>query len=226
MANSAGKASIRITPGTTILTKPPLLKSEPLTVPGFSLSASKNQLFFGLISLLSVVGAGFVLFSSVPALLTAGYSILTGALILSGIVFVIANVYQLAEKSASGLQYIYTIVPYLFLVSVIISVLALHASYGDIVERDIVKIPIIRNINSLFIMLIVAMVGYHLYHQTHAMDIHVIPRMASLSGIKEAASSIGSNDIVYFIIMLISLTICAVLLNTMYSQIMYHTTDG
>lgn len=208
--------------GINIVLPKGLVQTAPPT--GLSLQSYKNQMFLGLIGMLAIVGAGFVLFSQIPALLTAGYSILMGALILSGVVFVIVNLYQLVAKSAGILEYVYAVVPYLFLVSVVSSMLALYATYGDIVERDIIKIPLIRTVNNLFAVLIVILIGYHLYHQTHIMDINIIP--ASLQMFKDTVSSVGTNNLVYFLIMTIVLGICSALLSTMYSQIMYHTTDG
>jgi hypothetical protein len=226
--STPGKATITAPPGSDIKIPMPKgassLTAVATAIGATSLQSYKNQMFFALISLLALVGAGFVLFSNIPALLTAGYSILTAAIILSGIVFVIVNIYQLVGRSGGILDYIFTIVPYLFLLSIVISILALYASYGDIVERDIVKVPLIRSINNIFAVLVVIMVIYHLYHQVHIMDINIIP--STLAGVKSVTSGIGSNDTAYFIIMVTTLGICAALLNTMYAQIMYHTTDG
>lgn len=224
-----GKPTVNVPPGAEVIVKPiSSLKqiasatATAITVTG--IQAYKHQLFVGLISLLAVIGTGFVLFSRVPALLTAGYSILTSAVILSGIVFVGVSLYRLNEKSLEILKTVYAVIPWLLLTSLIVSVLALYAQYGDIIERDIIKIPLISNINSVLVTIILVAVGYHIYHQIHLFDIEVIP--SSFDAAKGVVATTSSNDIAYFIIMSVGLGIGAALLSTMYAQIKYHTTDG
>jgi len=220
-----GKPTINVPPGADVIIKSPSpLKQVASALASTSIQSYKHQLFVGLISLLAVIGTGFVIFSRVPALLTAGYSILTSAVILSGIIFVGVSLYKLNEKSVEILKTIYAVIPWLLLTSLIISVLALYAQYGDVIERDINKIPLISSINSVLVIIILVAVGYHIYHQIHMFDIDVIP--SGFETAKSMVSATSSNDIAYFIIMSVGLGIGAALLSTMYAQIKYHTTDG